>query len=322
MKELEKKFGNGLVVIGVHSPKYDSEKSDASVTSATHRYGIDHPVVNDPEIKLWREYKVDFWPTFVLIDPGGNVVGGISGDSHMDRLEREVGKLIAQARQNHQLDEQKQVYAPVAADAGAPAATLRYPEKITADKRTDRIYIADSGHNRIVVTGTAGNIVDTIGSGTAGLADGSFTAAQFNYPQGLALSGRTLYICDSQNNCVRVADLDSRTVKTLAGTGKRAMLKDTGGRALATDLDTPVDLVKVGDLLYVSMNGLHQIWCLDLKNQMIKPVAGSGIEDLTDGSATEAKLAQPDGITSDGQNVYFIDSESSSVRKLDPHKGT
>ena len=67
---------------------------------------------------------------------------------------------------------------------------LRFPGKVLADEPGGRLFIADSNHNRIVVARLDGTLVATIGSGTAGRADGDFAAAEFNQPQGMALDGR------------------------------------------------------------------------------------------------------------------------------------
>src|SRR5688572_20998995 len=69
LAKLEKKYPNELVVIGVHSPKFDSEKLTANIRKAVLRYQIDHPVINDADHTIWDRYEVDAWPTMVLIDP-------------------------------------------------------------------------------------------------------------------------------------------------------------------------------------------------------------------------------------------------------------
>ena len=60
-----------LVVIGVHSPKFAHEGSHEAVAAAVARYEVHHPVLDDPDMHLWRQYAVHAWPTLVLIDPDG-----------------------------------------------------------------------------------------------------------------------------------------------------------------------------------------------------------------------------------------------------------
>src|SRR5207237_3774286 len=75
LAKLEKKYANQLVVVGVHSAKFENEKNSESIRKAVLRYEISHPVVNDANMKIWQAYGVNSWPTLCLIDPEGKVVG-------------------------------------------------------------------------------------------------------------------------------------------------------------------------------------------------------------------------------------------------------
>src|SRR5437588_6194619 len=68
LAKLEQKYADQLVVIGVHSAKFDNEKNTESIRKAILRYEISHPVVNDSQMKIWAAYNVHSWPTLVLID--------------------------------------------------------------------------------------------------------------------------------------------------------------------------------------------------------------------------------------------------------------
>src|SRR5918992_184204 len=63
LRKLEKKYADQLVVIGVHSPKFDNEKDTPSIRKAILRYEILHPVVNDADHKIWNRYGIEAWPT-------------------------------------------------------------------------------------------------------------------------------------------------------------------------------------------------------------------------------------------------------------------
>ncbi|HET9869614.1 MAG TPA: thioredoxin-like domain-containing protein, partial [bacterium] len=80
LKRLEEKYKDSLVVIGVHSAKFTTEKGTDAIREAVLRYGVRHPVVNDADFKIWGAYGVRAWPTFALIDPEGKVVGLTSGE--------------------------------------------------------------------------------------------------------------------------------------------------------------------------------------------------------------------------------------------------
>src|SRR5207237_3105299 len=91
LRKLEKKYPNELVVIGVHSAKFDNEKDTRSIRKAVLRYEIMHPVVNDAEHRIWNRYDVEAWPTFILIDPEGNLVGYTSGEGNYEVLDTVIG---------------------------------------------------------------------------------------------------------------------------------------------------------------------------------------------------------------------------------------
>ena len=94
LKYLEEKYGDQLVVIGVHSAKFDNEKDSANIRDAILRYEIQHPVVNDSEMLIWRKFGTRAWPTVALIDPEGNYCGSQSGEGHRELLDSVIGQLI------------------------------------------------------------------------------------------------------------------------------------------------------------------------------------------------------------------------------------
>jgi DNA-binding beta-propeller fold protein YncE len=164
-------------------------------------------------------------------------------------------------------------------------------------------------------------MIAVAGTGVPGKADGAFDKAQFHDPQGLAVSGDTLYVADRKNHCIRELDLKAKTVKMIAGTGSQE--GDISTRRLekpvpagSIGLNSPWDLVLDGDTLYIAMAGHHQIWGLDLKKKELVPYAGSGRENIGDGPLPFANFAQPSGLASDGKNLYVADSEISSLRKV------
>ncbi len=182
---------------------------------------------------------------------------------------------------------------------------LEFPGKISADEKGSRLFITDSNHDRILVADAAGNILDVIGSGAEGRGDGTFEEAQFLHPQGTFLSGDVLYIADTENHLIRAADL--RRTRHRYGTVTRT-------RSVAK---SPWDLLVQDGKMYIAMAGSHQLWVADLKTWQAQPYAGSGREDITNGKLSEAALAQPSGIATDGRKLYFADSETSSIREAD-----
>src|SRR4029078_8259221 len=87
LKDLEEKYPKELVVIGVHSAKFANEKESENIRRAVMRYEIEHPVINDSEMTVWRKFGVNAWPTLVLLDPEGYYCGFLSGEGNRETLE-------------------------------------------------------------------------------------------------------------------------------------------------------------------------------------------------------------------------------------------
>lgn len=316
LKRLETEFENELVVVGVHSAKFSNEGKTANIREIVQRYEVTHPVINDSDFYLWDLYNVQAWPTTVLIDPLGKVLGFYSGEGVYEVLQPVISGMITQFDARKQIDRTPIKYDPELAKR-APSP-LSFPGKVLADPAGGRLFISDSNHNRIIVADLKTfEVKAVIGSAAEGLQDGAFTTATFYRPQGMALNGDTLYVADTENHAIRAVDLKAATVKTVAGTGEQALKKNEGGPALKTPLNSPWDVVVGRDTLYIAMAGSHQLWALDLAKGVVSPFAGSGKEGLVDGLLQNAQLAQPSGITSDGKTLYFTDPEASAIQAAD-----
>jgi thiol-disulfide isomerase/thioredoxin len=316
LKYLEHKYKDSLTVIGVHSAKFDQEKQAENIRQAILRYDIEHPVLVDSNFHVWQQYAVKAWPTVTVIDPEGYVIGYLAGEGNRDILEQLIDSLISEHRDKgtinldeivHTLEKQRQ-----------PLTTpLVFPGKVLADESSQRLFIADTGHHRLVVTTLEGEVLHIIGTGKAGLADGVFSEAQFSAPQGMALDmeNQRLYVADTENHSLRVVDLEKQQVTTLAGTGEQSHhIRPHSGKALETALNSPWDLQIVGDRLFIAMAGPHQIWEMHLDSDIVTTYAGTGAEACIDGTRDEAAFAQPSGLTKDGRELYVADSEASSIR--------
>jgi thiol-disulfide isomerase/thioredoxin len=328
LQRLEAKYPDELVVVGVHSAKFRHEGENASVGRIVERYELEHPVVNDPGFVLWRGYGVRAWPTLVAIDPAGFVVGKFSGEGVFEPFDRLVGGLVAEFGARPGGLDRRPLDLGRAAGVPRPAETgLAFPGKVLADMAGRRLFVADSNHHRIVIVDLAGGAVRAVVGGPAsGFADGSYEAARFARPQGMALGadGDVLYVADSENHAVRAVELEHGRVSTVAGTGRQAQTyPPEAGFAWQTELNSPWDVQLVGRWLFIAMAGSHQLWLFDLASGRVVPWAGSGREGVDDGPLEAATLAQPSGLTSDGEWLYFVDPEGSAVRmaSLDPRGG-
>ncbi|HEX6288213.1 MAG TPA: alkyl hydroperoxide reductase [Herpetosiphonaceae bacterium] len=315
LRRLEAQFHSELVVIGVHSGKYPNERRTPHIEHAALRLGVEHPILNDRKYRTWRSYSVQAWPTLVMIDPQGRYLGAQPGETSAEQWTPVLQKLIAQYDEQGTLDRRPLALAPL--QAAEQRRPLRYPDKVLADEQ-GRVFIADTGHHRIVVAAIEGEclrVTKVIGSGHAGHADGPAPSAAFNHPRGLALHGHTLYVADTDNHMLRAVDLASDSVTTVAGTGQRGANPRASGSGARIGLASPWDLVMHSGRLAIAMAGLHQLWWFDPANGRVEPLAGNAREALDDGPLLSAALAQPCGITSDGVSLFFADSESQAIRR-------
>ena len=318
LRPLEERFGDALVVVGVHSPKFEHERDHGALVRAVARYDVRHPVLDDPDRATWDQYAVRAWPTLVLVDPRGYAVAAFEGEGNAPKLEKVIAGMISDHRRGGTLDERPIETLPPAVASGP----LRFPGKVAAGP-DGLLAVADSGHNRIVVARTDGSgegaaVIALAGTGARGAADGAFAGASFSDPQGLLfLDEQTLLVADTGNHAVRRLDLAAGTVETVAGTGEQARWGATGGPARETALNSPWDLALWDGTVVMAMAGPHQLWTLDLEKGEVGVLAGSGAEGLADGPALTAAMAQPSGLTSENGRLWVVDSETSSLRHLD-----
>ncbi len=315
LQRLEAEFPETLAVIGVHSGKFATEQTDESIKEAIGRLRRTHPVVNDEDFEFWERYGVRAWPTIVAIDPAGNLVGYHEGEGVYQLFRPVIEQLEEEFVE--QIDRRP---LPVTAEATAVSPVLRFPGALAADEERGRLFIADSGNNRIVVTNLTGDVECAIGTGDEGFADGDAANATFRQPQGVAVSadGRTVYIADTRNHAIRAIDTDQWRVRTIAGTGERlSQLPQPGMDPRQVELASPWGLAVAGNMLYIAMAGLHQLWVMDLAAESIEVFAGTSREGLDDGPRlTMATLAQPSGMTADASFVYWADAEASAIRRV------
>jgi DNA-binding beta-propeller fold protein YncE len=321
LKRLEEKYPDELVVIGVHSAKFTNEGDSDNIRQIIRRYELEHPIINDNEFAVWSTYGVNAWPTFVLIDPDGLVLGFHSGEGIYELFDFVIAGMIKEFGAKGRLD--RTPLDIILEHEGLVDSPLLFPGKVLADEANGRLFIADSNHNRIVITDLEGLVLDVIGSGLAGWQDGGFATAAFFRPQGLTLADdNTLYVADTENHTLRRLDLASRLVTTVAGTGEQGRYQQFEGHGLEVALNSPWEVLVHEGLIYIAMAGQHQLWLYEPATEVVRAFAGSGREELKDGLLEEGGLNQPSGLATDGRRLYFADSEASAIRYVDLARGT
>ena len=336
LKKLEQQYPNNLVVIGVHSAKFETEREADNIREAILRYEIAHPVINDSDHVVWNGYGVSSWPTLLLIDPEGMAVWGKPGERKAEEVSALISAGLPYYRQQKLLNEKPLKFE--LEKYQEQQTPLSFPGKVMADESGGRLFITDSNHNRIVISTLDGKLLDIIGRGDIGRDEGDYKTATFNHPQGCALAGDILYVADTENHLLRKVDLKQKLVTTIAGTGEQGQgwpgwngMAPAGkkpmryvGPPTGTPLSSPWALWVHKNELFIAMAGLHQIWMMPLDEKEIGPFAGNGREDIIDGALLPAlgpfragsAFAQPSGLSSDNTWLYVADSEGSSIRAV------
>ena len=319
LRKLEEKYADILTVVGVHSAKFNAEKSSENVRQAVRRYGIGHPVVNDADFEIWKSFAARAWPTLMFLDPAGKLIGRHEGEFLVDALDQVLVGMIEEHETLGNFVRGKLDFLPET----RPETQLSFPGKITADAEREIVVISDSNHRRLVVSDLDGKVEAIIGNGESPLADiehrgiffeRTYDQPLFDNPQGVVIDGETLYVADAGTHTIVRIDLVGGTAETIAGTGAQSMYRHEGGDALVTPLNSPYDLSLHRGVLYMAMAGFHQLWSLDLAENTASPFAGDGAEDIQDDLKSNARLAQPYGIEVSNNAVFFIDSETSALR--------
>ena len=324
LRPLEQKFADQLTIIGVHSPKFDHEADAHAVVAAVERYDVEHPVLDDPELITWKQYAARAWPTLVLIDPEGYIVAQLSGEGHAHALDALLTELVAEHARRGTLHIGDGPYV-----ARLPeSSTLRFPAKAVR-LEDGGFLVADSSHHSLAhLADDADTLVRRIGSGKRGLVDGASGVAQFSEPNGLCLLppevaawvGYDVVVADTVNHALRGVRLSDGHVTTVAGTGQQWMQGDE----VPYDSDPWTPLSSPWDVAWypawhevaVAMAGIHQVWSFDPVTPSLSVRAGTSNEGLVDGEEPNAWFAQTSGLGADGETLWLVDSETSSLRRI------
>lgn len=315
LRDLEAEFADSLVLIGVHSPKFEHEADPDALAAAVERYDVRHPVLDDPELITWQAYAARAWPTLVVIDPEGYVVAQLAGEGHAQGLSVLLRELLETHRAKGTLRTGDGPYVP----PEPPTTALRFPGKV-APLPDGSFIVSDTAHHEVVQL-EKDLVTERRRFGGSG---------EFSEPQGVLVLpdpvaerlGYDVVVADSVHHQIKSIRLSDGRVQTLAGTGHQLRERTGGGPALRQDLSTPWDVAWWIDRVVIAMAGTHQLWALHLAldpaDNTVAVLAGTSNEGIRDGAADDAWFAQPSGLaaSADGVRLWVADSETSSLRSV------
>ena len=152
------------------------------------------------------------------------------------------------------------------------------------------------------------------GTGSSGSANGTGTSASFNYPYGITTDGTNLYVGDATNHLIRKIVISTGAVTTVAGTGSSGSANGTGTSA---SFYNPIGITTDGTNLYVAdddQSGL--VRQIVISTGVVTTLAGTGSPGSSNGTGTAASFYYPEGITTDGTNLYVGDTSNHLIRKI------
>jgi streptogramin lyase len=249
-----------------------------------------------------------FWPSGVAVDGSGNVYVADSSNSTVRKI-TPAGVVTTLAGT---------AGASGSADGTGSAARFYSPRGVAVDG-SGNVYVADS-QNHTIRTITPAGVVTTLAgtAGSSGSADGTGSAARFDYPEGVAVDGSgNVYVADYNNHTIRKIT-PAGVVTTLAGTaGARGSADGTGNAARFT--------FPKG----VAVDGSGNVYVADGGNNAIRKITPAGVVTTlagtagsygsADGTGSAARFWGPSGVAVDGSgNVYVADTSNNTIRKITP----
>jgi sugar lactone lactonase YvrE len=213
-----------------------------------------------------------------------------------------------------------------AASSGAASETpMNFPHEVRVDSN-GQIFVADtSNHSVGKIIAAKGQWTRVAGTGTAGFGGdgGPAISALINEAYSIAVDGNQLFVADLQNHRIRLVDLQTNIITTIAGNGRKG--KPVNGQlAVEQSLEGPRSLAVDKDNLWIVQREGNSVWRIDRASGKIFHVAGTGRKGFSGdgGPAVTAELNGPKGIAVDpGRFVYIADTENNAIRRVNLASG-
>lgn len=263
------------------------------------------------------------FPSGAVADTAGNIFIADAGNHRIRRVDAQTGMITTVAGSGLVCTVQ-----PCGDNGPATVARLNAPTGLAVDGG-GRLLIADQNNQRVRQVDAQGIITTVAGNGTICSAqpcgdNGAATAAQLNFPTGVAVdSTGNVFIADQSNHRVRRVDFQSRIITTVAGTGAAGFNGDHQPAGTA-QLNLPTGVaVDAGGNLLVADQLNHRVRRVDSFGT-ITSVAGTSNAGFNgdNQAATTADLNVPTGVTVDGAgNLFIADQSNHRVRAVSAQSG-
>jgi DNA-binding beta-propeller fold protein YncE len=309
-KTFEAENKDKVRVIAIHSPKFSGEANLNYVKNTILKNRIELTVLHDPTFTVWRTYGINNWNSLLVIGEDTKVIGRFSIDKNLLRIDPIFEKLLNFDVEPNisKIDEES----PLLEKNKYPESILSFPENVILDENGKYLYVSDSNHNRIlIINRETGFIHDVIGNGTIGFENGNYNQSSFNYPTGLALDNKLLYIVDNKNHSLRKVDLEKKIVTLYSGTGKKGDEVVQTGFAPVTSFSFPYGITRDGSTLYLSNTGFNQFIKIDTNSKKIESLF-SETKDINYNPEFFSKV----GMTIYRDTIFTTDSSSGSLKSV------
>jgi sugar lactone lactonase YvrE len=164
---------------------------------------------------------------------------------------------------------------------------------------------------KIVIS--TGAVTTLAGSTNYGASDGTGAAASFSYPNGVATDGTNVYVADSRNNMIRKIVISTGAATTLAGSITEG---SSDGIGTAASFYHPFGVATDGTNVYVADSANNMIRKIVISTGVVTTLAGSTTHGSSDGTGSAASFYSPEGVATDGTNLYVADTTNHMIREI------